>query len=146
VQAALMSDLVCPTCSSLSCWVALTCSACASVGPLQPQRLPLIHLLPHSFPLMRDNASVHNSCAPKVYPQPKCEIVASFFGLPISLLLAASSASTLSLFRLCFLVWTVALLLGCRRGLLSRIPPWGQPVMGLGLLLRLRLRLPGTVG
>ena len=37
VRAALVRDLVgrtsCPTCSFLSCWAALTCSACASVAP-----------------------------------------------------------------------------------------------------------------
>jgi len=55
-------------------------------------------------------------------------------------LLAASSASALSLFHICLLAWTVALLLGCRRGLLSGIPPWEQPVLGLGLLLLLLLR------
>jgi hypothetical protein len=36
VRAALVRDLVCPTCSSFSCWVALPCSACASVSPLHP--------------------------------------------------------------------------------------------------------------
>jgi hypothetical protein len=40
--------------------------------------LPLIFPLPHSFPLMRANAPVHNSYAPEVSPQPKCEIVAIF--------------------------------------------------------------------
>jgi len=99
---------------------------------------------------MSANASVHNSCAPEAYPQPNCENVASFFGLPIGLLLAATPASTLSLLRFCLLARTVALLLGCHRGLLSEIPPWEQPMLGLGLLLRLRLRLrlrlPSAVG
>jgi len=58
--------------------------------------------------------------------------------------LAASSASALSPFHFCLLARTVALLFGCRRGLLSGIPPQEEPVLGLGLLL-LRLRLPGAV-
>jgi len=33
------------------------------------------------------------------------------------------------------------LLLGCRRGLLSGIPPQEEPVLGVGLLLLLRLFL-----
>ena len=40
--------------------------------------LPLISPLPLSLPLMRANAPVHNSYAPEVSPQPKCEIVAIF--------------------------------------------------------------------
>jgi len=53
VLAALVRNLICPTCSSVSYWVALTCSACASVGPLQPLPIPPIQLPPpHSFPLM----------------------------------------------------------------------------------------------
>jgi len=41
----------------------------------------------------------------------------------------------------CLLARTVALLLG----LISRIPPQEQPVLGLGLLL-LKLKLPSAVG
>jgi hypothetical protein len=59
--------------------------------------------------------------------------------------MAASSPSALSPFRFYLLTQSVALLPGCRRGLLSGNPPWEQPVLGLGLLL-LRLRLPGAVG
>jgi len=40
--------------------------------------LPLVFPLPHSFPPMRAYASVHNSCAPEVSPQPNCETVAIF--------------------------------------------------------------------
>jgi hypothetical protein len=42
---------------------------------------------------------------------------------------------------------TIALLLGCHRGLLSGIPPREQPVLGMGLLLLLLLllRQPGAV-
>ena len=87
---------------------------------------------------MSANASVHNSCAPEVSPQPNCETIAIFLwpanrpfvgGLfplgaqPVPLLLAGSDGCQL--------------LLGCRRGLLFGIPPREQPVLGLGLLLLL---------
>ena len=60
VRAALVRDLVgrtsCPTCSFLSCWAALTCSACASVAAC-PYALLYIFSLPHraspSFSSMR---------------------------------------------------------------------------------------------
>ena len=104
----------------------LTCSACASVGPLQPLPLPSIHPLPHSFPLMSANVSVHNSCAPEMSPHPNCETVAIFLwpaNWPFVGCLLRQS-----LFRFRLLARTVALLLGCRCGL---------------LLLRLRLSVTG---
>ena len=60
VRAALVRDLVCPTCSSFSCWVALPCSACASVSPLHPG-LPSQFILTLAFLL--------NSVSPCVPPQ-----------------------------------------------------------------------------
>ena len=95
---------------------------------------------------MNANASVHNSCAPEVSPQSNRETVAIFLW-PVNWPFVGCLLRQ-SLFRFRLLARTVALLLGCRCGLLSRIPPWEQPVLGLGLLmlLRLRLRLPGAVG
>jgi len=61
-------------------------------------------------------------------------------------MLAASSASALSPFRFCLLARTVALLLGCCRGLHSGNPPREQPVLGLGLGLLLLLSLLGALG
>jgi hypothetical protein len=55
-------------------WAALTCSVCASLAFFHPYAfIPLIFPLPHSFPLMSANGPVHNSCAPNVSPQLKCE-------------------------------------------------------------------------
>ena len=73
----------------------------------------------------------------------------SFFGLPIDLSLAASSASALSPFRFCLLARAVALQLERRHVLFSGIHPRKQPMLGLGLLLLLLLlllRLPSAVG
>jgi hypothetical protein len=106
---------------------------------------PHASFLPHSFPLMRANAPVHNSCASEVSPQPNCETVAIFLwpanrpfvgcllrlnAQPVLLLLAGSAVS---------------------RGLLSGIRTREQPLLGLGLglglgLLLLLLRLPGAAG
>ena len=115
-----MRDLVWLTCSSFSCWIALTCSNlhAQALVLFNPYAFLLFFFpLPHSFPLMSVNAFVHNSCAPEV------QIVRSvaIFDLPIGLLLAASSPLVLSPIRFCFLAQTVALLLDCRRGFLSRI-------------------------
>ena len=132
-------------CSSLSCWVALTCSACTSVGPLQPLRLPLIflppatQLPPHSQPMPLCITAVPLRCPHNQIVRPK----QSFFGLPTGPLLAASSLGAQPVPLLLAGSDGCQLLLGCRRGLLSGIPPWEQPVLGLGLLL-LRLRLPGA--
>ena len=77
VRAALVRDPVCrtscPACPPIN-WAALTCSACASLAFFHPYAfIPLIFPLPHSFPLMSANGPVHNSCAPNVSPQLKCE-------------------------------------------------------------------------
>jgi len=59
VWAALVRDLVCPTCSSANCWVALTCSACTSVAAWSSSS-PCYTASPSIVPM-----PLHNSCAPE---------------------------------------------------------------------------------
>ena len=151
VRAALVRDLVCPTCSSFSCWVALPCSACASVSPLHPGLpsqfiLTLAFLLNSVSPWPSSNSSLPCHAAEPLLC-PHNQIVRqqqSVFGLPIGPLWAASSASALSPFPFCRL----GQLPCCLPRLAFRNHPLGATGTGLGLLLLLlqMLRLPGAVG
>ena len=101
--------------------------------------------LPHSFPLISANAPVHNSFAPEVSLQPNCETVAFFLWPANRPFVGCLLRQQHSPFRFCLLAQTVRcqLLLG----LLSRILPQEQPVLGLWLLLLLLyMRLLGGGG
>jgi len=110
----------CRTCSPISCWAALTtCSACASIAAwssLTPTPSSHSSSPCHTaFPLA--NAPVHNSCAPQVSPQLNCETVAIILWPANRPFVGCLLRKPLSFpFCFCLLAWSVALLLGCRRG------------------------------
>jgi hypothetical protein len=106
--AALVCDLVCPTCSSFSCWVALTALHAQVLIFFNPYAfLSFFFPLPHSFPYMSANAH-------KVSPQPNCETVAIFLWPANRPVVGCLLRQQLSLFRFCLLaraVWCQLLIL-----------------------------------